>query len=318
MSISRRNFVFAAAAAPAAISAASRPAVAAGQGASSGAALYDAPLGRYRITAILDGFVPLPRAFFSSPEEGVIDAVLGETGADAEFLPTPVNGYLLTSEDRTILVDAGMGALDALGPGLGRHSAGLAAAGVSPEQVDTVIVTHLHPDHVGGLLNDSAPAFPNAEIVVAEVEAGFWTDAAMQAAAPEEAAWLFEVAQNVVAGYGSQVTLVASGAEVAPGVSLTLSPGHTPGHSVLRIDGGARQLMMIGDTIHNTDLHTLHPDVTFGFDVDAALAAASRAGIFDMVSADKMLVAGSHIHFPGFGRVLRQGDGFRFAPATWS
>ncbi|MEO0390768.1 MAG: MBL fold metallo-hydrolase, partial [Pseudomonadota bacterium] len=98
---------------------------------------------------------------------------------------------------------------------------------------------------------------------------------------------------------------------------LAVSPGHTPGHSLLRIDGGDQQLMMVADTMHSADLHLALPDTGFGFDTDPALAAASRRRLLDMAATDKMLIAGSHIHFPGFGRILRSGDAYRFAPATW-
>jgi len=317
MTLSRRQFGLAALSTPLAAQALVTPASAGGHAATEGAALYDAPLGAYRITAILDGIAPLGRPFFFSETQSDIDAVVAEAGLGPDVLPAPVSAYLLRSDDRTILIDAGMGSLEILGPGFGRLTAGLAAAGVAAGDVDTVIITHLHPDHIGGMLAGEGMRFPNAEVIVAEAEAGFWTDAAMMAAAPEESRGLFQLAQGVLAAYGERVTQVAGGTEVAPGVTLELSPGHTPGHSVLRIDGGDRQLLMLADTIHSADLHTALPDIGFGFDVDSALAGQSRTRLFDMVSADKMLVAGSHIHFPGFGRILRDGEAYRFASATW-
>jgi len=285
--------------------------------ATQGAALYDAPLGDYQITAILDGIAPLGRGFFFGEDAAAIDATLAQIGVGPDVLPAPVSAYLLRSADRTILIDAGMGGLDILGPGFGRLSASLAVLGVDPQDVDTVILTHAHPDHLGGLIANDAAVFGAAELVVAEAEVAFWTDDAMMAQAPEEAQGLFALVRGTLGAYGDQVTQVASGTEVAPGVTLQVSPGHTPGHAVLRIDGGAQQLMMIADTVHSADLHLAMPDVGFGFDVDAGLAAQSRRQLFDEINADKLLVAGSHIHFPGFGRILKAGDGYRFAPATW-
>ncbi len=317
MELNRRSFVKTAAVAPLAATVAPTQSWAEGHGSTQGAALYATPLGRYRITALLDGIAPLGRGFFFGPDAATIDGFIADAGLGPDTLPAPVTAYLLQSDDRTILIDAGMGALDILGPGFGRMFAGLTAAGVAPDAIDTVIITHLHPDHIGGLLTDDSVAFPNAEVIVAEVEAGFWTDAGIAAQAPADAQGLFQLAQSSLAAYGDAVRLVADGAEVAPGVTLSLSPGHTPGHSVLRIDGGDQQLMMIADTVHNADLHLALPQTGFGFDTDAAQAVESRLRLFDMVSADYMLVAGSHIHFPGFGRVLTAGDAYRFAPATW-
>jgi len=318
MTLSRRALLGAAAAAPLGLTITAAGAAADGHAASPvGAALYDAPLGQYRITAILDGIAPLGRGFFFGVDDSAIDAAMAEAGVGPDTLPAPVSAFLLRSDARTILIDAGMGAVDILGPGFGRLSAGLAAAGVSPGDIDTVVITHLHPDHIGGLLGPNGAAFPNAELVLAEAEAAFWLDAATAASAPAEAQGLFQLAGAAIGAYGDAVTQVADGAEVAPGVTLTVSPGHTPGHSLLRIDGGERQLLMVADSMHSADLHLALPDTGFGFDTDPGQAAASRKRLLDMAATDKLLIAGSHIHFPGFGRILRSGDAYRFAPATW-
>lgn len=317
MTLSRRTFAKALAAAPLGMAALPATARADGQAAPKQPAIYGAGIGDYRMTAIMDGVVPLTRSFFFGPDDAAIDQAVADAGIGPQSLPAPVNAYLLQSAERTILIDAGMGALDFMGPGLGRLKAGLAAAGVAPADVDTVLVTHLHPDHIGGMLGEGGVAFPNAEVILAEAEAKFWTDPAMLAAAPDEAKGMFQLASGVVRAYGDAITLVADGAQVAPGITLKLSPGHTPGHAVLHIDGGDRQLLMLTDTVHVSDLHMALPHIGFGFDVDTAMAGESRVRRLEEVVADGTLVSGSHIHFPGFGRVLRERDAYRFAPATW-
>ncbi len=315
--INRRNLLKGAAALPvaAAVAGAASPAMAAGHGATAGAALYSAPLGRYRITAILDGVAPLGRGFFFGGAE--VDAVMAQVGIGPDALPAPVSAFLLQSDDRTILIDAGMGEQELLGPGFGGLTPGLAAAGVAPDDIDLVVLTHAHPDHLGGLIHGGEAVFKNAELAIGEVEAAFWTDEAMMAQAPDEAKGLFQLAQTVLTAYATRVTRIAYGGEAAPGLSMMLSPGHSPGHSIVRIDGGDRQLLMIADTLHSADVHPALPDVGFGFDSDPAQAAASRRRVLDMVSSDTTLVAGSHIHFPGFGRILRDRDAYRYIPATW-
>ncbi|MEM1233285.1 MAG: MBL fold metallo-hydrolase [Pseudomonadota bacterium] len=278
-------------------------------------AMVDMPLGNYRITSILDGVAPLGRGFFFG-DEAAIDTIAEASGL-GDVLPAPVTAFLLQSDDRTILIDAGMGGIELLGPGFGRLSAALAAAGLDGADIDTVIVTHMHPDHVGGLLGASGAAFSSAELIVAEAEHSFWTDAAMRAQAPAEAQGLFDLASGVLGAYEGRVTLAADEEEIAPGITLMLSPGHTMGHSLLRVDGGDRTLLMVADTLHSADVHTALPDTGFGFDTDPALAAQSRRRVFDMAAADKMLIAGSHIHFPGFGRIRVDGEAYRYAPATW-
>ncbi len=297
--------------------AATAPATAATEAMAVAPAMYDAPVGNYRLTAIFDGMIPLGKNLFFGPDQADIDAALGAVGIEGETLPVPATAYLLRSEDRTILIDAGFGELEMFGPGFGRLSPALAAAGVAPQDVDLIIATHAHPDHIGGLLRGGQAAFPEAELVISNVDHGFWSDAGMMAQAPKEAQGMFGLAQAVFGAYAKRLRPVASGSEVAPGVRLELSPGHTPGHSVIHIDGGTQELLLAADTVLHPDLQTALPEVLTGFDIDAAQAAQSRAAIFDRAASDGILIAASHVHFPGFGRFVRNGSGYRFAPASW-
>ncbi len=315
--LTRRNFALAGLGTTATLGLAA-PVAAAPTAPASPPAMFDAPLGKYRITAIFDGMVPLQKKLFFGPEQAAIDAALAAAGVAGEVLPAPVNAFLLQSDDRTILIDAGVGELPMFGPGFGRLIDGLAAAGVAPDDVDLIIATHAHPDHVGGLLSGGAPVFANAELAISDVDHGFWSDAGMMAQAPDEAKGMFGLAQQVFAAYGDRLRPVAAGSEVAPGLTLELSPGHTPGHSVVHIDGGDRQLIMVADTVLNTDLQTALPATLSGFDTDAKLAAESRAQLFERAAADGILIAGSHVHFPGLGRFVKSGSAYRFVPASWS
>jgi len=315
--ISRRAFGTGLLAAPALSLAAGQVQAAAHASAKAAPAMFDAPLGRYRITALFDGMAGLQKGMFFGPDQGAIDAALSAGGLTGDALPAPVTAFLLQSDDRTILIDAGMGTLDVLGPGFGRMADALAAAGVTGDDVDTLILTHAHPDHIGGMISGGNAAFANAELVLSETEFGFWGDTSIMASAPAEAQGIFQLAQAVYGAYGDRIRAVGGGTEVAPGVVLEMAPGHTPGHAVVAIDGGDRSLMMIADALHSSVLQTALPDTGFGFDTDPGQAAASRRALFDRLSADNMLVAGTHLPFPGFGRITRAGDAFAYVPASW-
>ncbi|MEL6570885.1 MAG: MBL fold metallo-hydrolase [Pseudomonadota bacterium] len=316
--LSRRSFGLAALSAPALLGLASAPARADGHAAARAPMLFQASLGKYKVTSLFDGLVPLGKDFFFGVDAAEIDAALGAAGIEGDALPAPINAFLLQSEDRNILIDAGFGAVDMFGPGFGRMFDGLAALGLSADDIDTVIVTHAHPDHIGGLMGADGPAFKNAQVLFPEGEVAFWGDEAIMSQAPEEAKGLFQMYQGVAAMYGDQIVPTAAGAEITPGIRLDLSPGHTPAHSIVHIDGGDQELIMLADTLHNVTLHTALPQIGFGFDSDTALAAESRIKLFDRVATDKILVAGSHIHFPGFGRILKDGDAYRYLPASWA
>ena len=314
-SLSRRSFGLAALSAPALLTATTLPARADGH-AKGAPALFDAPIGTYRMTSLFDGMGPLQKAMFKPADSAEMDAVLAAAGLSGEAMPAPITAFLLQSEDRTILIDSGLGDLDMFGPGLGRVSDGLAAMGVAPEDVDLVIVTHAHPDHIGGMVGANGAVFPNAEVAIAQAEIDFWGDAGIMAQAPEEAQGLFQLAQGVYSAYGDRLIPITADTEVAPGITMELSPGHTPGHALVHIDGGTRELLMVADTLHSSVVHTALPDTGFGFDTDSPLAASSRRRVFDRAAADNLLIAATHVPFPGIGRFVRSGEAYAYVPAS--
>ncbi|CEJ13837.1 N-acyl homoserine lactonase [bacterium YEK0313] len=282
--------------------------------------LYRMKVGALEVTAVLDGHLDLPQALFPKATDGEAEALLDRAAVPrARHVNCPVNTYLVNSGDRLVLVDTGTA--DAMGPSLGLMPRNLAAAGVTPEQIDTVLMTHLHPDHANGLITPDGKAFfPNAELVVAGVEYDFWTDQALMNQAPADSQSFFRMAQAALQPYNDANRLRRLGrdaSEVVPGISAVAAPGHTPGHTGYRIASGSQQLLVWGDIVHVAPFQFARPDWSIAFDTSQDTAAASRRRLFDMTATDRIMVAGMHLPFPGIGHVLREGEAYRFVPVPW-
>lgn len=272
--------------------------------------LYRHRVGDVVVTALLDGSLQGAFSYLQGmPEEAMAREM------EAAFRPgqpvLSISCYLIHSGGRVILVDSGAGANEMFDGG--RLPAALNAAGVSPDAVDTVVVTHLHPDHAGGIATaDGRAVFRNAELLLHEDEKRFWLDGDVKQGMEP----YFEAARSAVAPYAKPMRPI-SGGEVAPGVSLVHLPGHTPGHSGLRIASGSEQMLLWTDIVHLPLLQSRHPEVTIAFDADPEQARAQRRRLFDEVATDRLLVAGTHMDFPTFAHLERHGDGYAFVPLRW-
>jgi glyoxylase-like metal-dependent hydrolase (beta-lactamase superfamily II) len=277
---------------------------------------YRFNVGEAEITVLADGYIPLEAKIFGG------DPTTGMRMLEAEFLPTDkiktaVNAWLVNTGDRLVLVDTGTGSV--FGPTLGKLAANLQAAGVDPAAVDAIVLTHMHPDHVSGGAVDGAARFPQATLHVAEPEHAFWTSAEFAAKAPEGFKPMFGMAQSAVKPYADagRIVLFKDGAEPVPGLRTHHAPGHTVGHSMVRVSSGGKDVLLWGDIIHNAAMQFPEPERALAFDTDQAQAIATRKRVLDMVSADKILIAGSHLPFPGIGYVAKSGTGYRFVPVHW-
>jgi glyoxylase-like metal-dependent hydrolase (beta-lactamase superfamily II) len=268
------------------------------------------------VTAVSDGHLDGSMAVLQNiaPEEAA------RMLRDA-FRPVPrrtaVNTFLIHAGGRVALVDTGCG--DAMAATAGRLQSNLAASGVRPEEVDAVLLTHMHPDHSNGLADAEGRAlFPRAELVMHEAEWSHWHDDAAMARADETARERnFHAARDQAAPYRDRLRLFKGG-EVFPGVTAMPFPGHTPGHSGYMVASESDSLLIWGDIVHVPEIQVPRPEVTMAFDVDPAQAEATRRRVFDMVWTDKQAFTGMHLHFPGHARLLRRDGGYALLPEAWS
>lgn len=278
--------------------------------------VYHRRIGDIVITALSDGYL-----------DGTVD-VLQNISPDesrdllsAAFRPgrrTSVNCYLIYAGGRLGLFETGSG--DYLLPTAGKLQQNLKAAGVDPASIDTVMLTHMHPDHSAGLTDPATgrKLFPNAELVVHENEPRHWNDdSAMSRAPPRAQKMYFQAAREQIAPYHNQTRVFSGSVDVFPGVRTMPLLGHTPGHSGYMISSGNESLLIWGDIIHVPEIQIPRPHVTIEFDTDPHAAAATRARVFDMVTTDRQLIAGMHVHFPGFAHLTRNGEGYLMLPEAW-
>jgi glyoxylase-like metal-dependent hydrolase (beta-lactamase superfamily II) len=267
-------------------------------------------IGDITVTALSDGVLAAPLDVVLGVERAEIERLAGRK--PGEPLPIAVNAFLLERAGKWALVDTGSG--NSMGPTLGKLPENLRVLGVEPERIETIFLTHLHPDHSNGLVDDAGNAiYPNAEVVLHETEAAFWLDRDEASGATERIRRNIAKTKVTTAPYRERMRTVRDG-EAVPGISALLLAGHTPGHTGWLIQSGKDSLLIWGDLVHLAAIQIARPDTGLVYDVDPQAACATRRRMFDRVAADKLAVAGAHLDFPGFGTIVRKGSGFAFEP----
>jgi glyoxylase-like metal-dependent hydrolase (beta-lactamase superfamily II) len=231
-------------------------------------------------------------------------------------LPLDVNSFLIRHNGKLILSDAGTGqALQPVQKNLGKLPESLRAAGADPAAIDIIMLTHLHSDHSMGLLDEQGrPVFPEAELLIHEVEAEFWLDRKLQPSDSERIVANSNKQRAVLAPYTGRIRRIKDG-EVLPGITAMVRPGHTPGHTNWLISSGGERLLIWGDIVHLAAVQLARPEARLIYDTDTDLAAATRAKVLDWAANERLTVAGAHLGFPGFGRMIRDGGRFTIEAA---
>ncbi|MGW9945790.1 glyoxylase-like metal-dependent hydrolase (beta-lactamase superfamily II) [Rhizobium leguminosarum] len=271
-------------------------------------------IGRFTVTALTDGYADMPYDYFpgrSAPEV--------ERAASAQFTARPsgvrflFNQYLVEDGERRILIDAG--AAGSIGQ-TGQLPQALAALGLKPDKIDAVIVTHMHQDHMGGLVLGGKNNYPEAELYIDRRDITHWTDPAKRSGAPEYLQTSFRMAEEVVRLY-PRLQAIDGEREIMRGVSIVDLTGHTPGHIGVRVEDGGKSMIMVSDMIFPV-VHPAATDVFFLFEQDRAAAKAMRDRFFPRAASEGALIAATHMPFPGLGRVVADHGEMRWQVADWA
>jgi glyoxylase-like metal-dependent hydrolase (beta-lactamase superfamily II) len=281
---------------------------------------YRYKVGDYELTQIVDGSFTLQSldGFVTNADKPAVNAALEAAYMPRDQLTVVFNPMVVNTGSKLILIDSGYGAA---GPKTaGQLQANMVAAGIDPKAIDIVVISHLHPDHINGLVGpDAGIAFPNAEIKMPAQDVAYWMDDGNMSRAPAgRLADYFKNVRRVMGVVSSKVTKYEWDKEVAPGITAIATVGHTPGHTSFVIASGSGRLLVQSDVTNHPALFVRNPGWSAVFDIDASKAIETRRKFYDMAVAEKSLIAGFHYPFPSLGHVEKDGTGYRLVPIAWN
>jgi glyoxylase-like metal-dependent hydrolase (beta-lactamase superfamily II) len=281
---------------------------------------YRIMVGDFEVTALSDGTIKLPMLKLLGNAKPADLAKALKLGFLKEMVETSVNGFLVNTGTKLVLIDTGAAGL--FGPTLGNLVANLKASGYQPEQVDEIYITHMHPDHVGGLMNASALAFTNAVVRIDQADTDYWLNKSNLNAAPDGAKDFFKGAMASVDPYvaAGRLKTFSGGTELVQGIRSISTYGHTPGHTGYAIESKGEKLELWGDLMHVGAVQFDNPKVTIAFDSDSKLARKRREEAFADAAKNGYMVGLAHVAFPGIGhlRVAKDGKGYIWVPLNYS
>lgn len=281
---------------------------------------YRMMLGQFEVTALNGGLNEIDVKLLHNATEARIQELLNRQFVPTPKMPTAVNAFLVNTGSKLVLIDSGK--TKSGNPTLGNVLSNMKASGYTPDQIDIVLITHMHGDHTGGLTDSAGnPIFPNATVWTAKDESDYWLSTEIAEKSPADAQPRFKMAREIAAPYlaaGKWKTFENSYQPV-PGIKAVVSAGHTPGHTIYEISSNGQTLVAIGDTVHSVAVQFALPTVSCDFDKDQTQAIATRLELFKNISARNTLVAGAHLPFPGIGRLHVDGeDTYTWVPILYS
>jgi glyoxylase-like metal-dependent hydrolase (beta-lactamase superfamily II) len=280
--------------------------------------LYRYKIGSYELTALYDGtwFRKIDDKFVRNAGPTEVQKALTDLFLQPGIVPTSFTALLVNTGSKLVLIDTGTAGQ--LGPTTGHMLDALAAAGIAPSQIDTILISHFHPDHINGIKDkEGRKVFSNAEIMVPAPEWAHWMDDARLNAAPEAARGGFLNVRRIFRDIAGELTRFEPGKEVAPGIASIAAYGHTPGHTVYSVASGDQSMLVLGDTTNHPWLFARNPHWQGVFDIDGNMAVETRKRLLDRAAADRMLVQGYHFPFPACGHIAKTSTGYDVVPVMW-
>lgn len=280
---------------------------------------YRMQLGDLEVTALYDGYVNIDNKLIKGINGNDAKTLLDKMFLDStNGVQTAVNAYLINTGTNLVLIDSG--AAKCFGPTLGRIQNNIRAAGYTTEQIDTVLLTHLHADHSCGINDQGKMVFPNAVVYASKADADYWLSPEIAAKVPEGVKGLFQMAQESVAPYqaANRFKVYSPGETLIAGVEVIPTPGHTPGHASYLFNTKGQELLIWGDIVHSHSIQFSQPEVAMEFDTDSKQAIETRKKLFADVAKKKLWIGGAHLPFPGLGHVGIEGKGYHWIPVEYS
>lgn len=274
---------------------------------------YRFPLGKFQVTMVSDGPLPLgdPTGAFLGASKEEISKMLTNSFLPPDNAVLEQNSPIVNTGSQLVLFDTGMGTQKMFGPTTGRLIQSMREAGIAPAQIDALVISHAHIDHIGGMVNAANQRiFPNAKVYMSQADFDFWTDDKD----PKKNKDFVAHARKNLLPYRERITFFKDGQEILPGITAISAPGHTVGHTIFMINSDGKQACFVGDLTHHQILLLERPRLEFAYDTDPKQSAETRVKMLDMLAKDRIPLMAYHFPWPGYGYVSKQGDGFRYYP----
>ncbi|KHN65830.1 MBL fold metallo-hydrolase [Acinetobacter calcoaceticus] len=279
------------------------------------------PVGNLKVTALFDGKLGLPRSDLLGIPAEKANQLFTENFVPIDehnHIVTDFSAYLVQTPTQNILIDAGTA--KCFGPTLGYVRENLKKAGVQPEQIDTILITHAHPDHLCGITLDGKMAYPNAKVYLAKEDVDYWTSTVNEAKATDFFKPIFKMTRDALKPYQKAGQLIAftKASFNVPNVQLITTHGHTKGHSSYLVDGQKGQKFLgLGDVVHYAAVQFPYPEASYKPDTDSKHAIAVRKSIFEQAYKNQWWVGAAHVVFPGIGHIGKNSKGYQWVPAQY-
>lgn len=271
-------------------------------------------LGDAEVTVVSDGPLPLgdPSGTFTGVPKEEVKKMLTDNFLNPDNVVLEQNSPVVNMGDKLILFDTGMGTSKAFGPTTGRQQKSLEEAGIKPGDIDAVVLSHAHIDHIGGIVGaDDKPLFPNAQYYISQLDFDYWTDEGKLGSPLKD--FVVHARKNLLP-VRDRLVFFKDGQEILPGVQAMAAPGHTVGHHMFMVTSNGKSFAFLGDLTHHAVLLLERPLMEFSYDTDPKQSAQSRVKMLTMLAANKIPVMSYHFAWPGYGHVAKNGDGFRYYP----